>query len=93
MICWMLFPPGDPLRPSAPGLFPRSECGVPPLFPHTGSSPETRIVGGKNAPFGGFPWQVSVRRTSFFGLSTTHRCGGALLNEQWVATAGHCVDE
>ncbi|KAF0290610.1 Serine proteinase stubble [Amphibalanus amphitrite] len=52
-----------------------------------------RIVGGKNAPFGSFPWQVSVRRTSFFGLSTTHRCGGALLNEQWVATAGHCVDD
>jgi len=66
---------------------------VPPLFPRAVDLPETRIVGGKNAPFGGFPWQVSVRRTSFFGLSTTHRCGGALLNEQWVATAGHCVDD
>ena len=65
----------------------------PPLFPRPSDLPETRIVGGKNAAFGAFPWQVSVRRTSFFGLSTTHRCGGALLNEQWVATAGHCVDE
>ena len=45
------------------------------------------------ASFGAFPWQVSVRRTSFFGFSSTHRCGGALLNENWIATAGHCVDD
>ena len=66
-----------------------TQCGVPPLFPR----PETRIVGGKDAPFGRWPWQVSVRRTSFFGFSSTHRCGGAVLNANWIATAGHCVDE
>ncbi|KAG5335449.1 STUB proteinase, partial [Acromyrmex charruanus] len=65
------------------------QCGVPPLFPR----PETRIVGGKDASFGRWPWQVSVRRTSFFGFSSTHRCGGAVLNENWIATAGHCVDD
>ncbi|XP_034948477.1 serine proteinase stubble isoform X2 [Chelonus insularis] len=66
-----------------------TQCGIPPLFPR----PETRIVGGKDAPFGRWPWQVSVRRTSFFGFSSTHRCGGAVLNENWIATAGHCVDD
>ncbi|XP_037813501.1 serine proteinase stubble [Lucilia sericata] len=66
----------------------RSECGTPVL-----TRPETRIVGGKSAAFGRWPWQVSVRRTSFFGFSSTHRCGGALINENWIATAGHCVDD
>ncbi|KAJ6636518.1 Serine proteinase stubble [Pseudolycoriella hygida] len=37
--------------------------------------------------------QVSVRRTSFFGFSSTHRCGGAVINANWIATAGHCVDD
>ncbi|KAF4517825.1 hypothetical protein B566_EDAN008931 [Ephemera danica] len=67
----------------------KKECGVPPLFPR----PEMRIVGGSASTFGRWPWQASVRRTSFFGFSSTHRCGGALLNDQWVATAGHCVDD
>ncbi|XP_045483044.1 serine proteinase stubble isoform X2 [Harmonia axyridis] len=64
-------------------------CGVSKMP----SQPHSRIVGGKNAPFGRWPWQVSVRRTSFFGFSSTHRCGGAILNENWIATAGHCVDD
>uniref|UniRef100_A0A8D9FBQ3 Serine proteinase stubble n=1 Tax=Cacopsylla melanoneura TaxID=428564 RepID=A0A8D9FBQ3_9HEMI len=64
-------------------------CGKAPLVQRH----EVRIVGGQNAQFGEWPWQVSVRRTSFFGFSSTHRCGGALLNENWIATAGHCVDD
>lgn len=65
------------------------ECGVTSMWPR----PETRIMGGKDSSFGRWPWQVSVRRTSFFGFSSTHRCGGAIINEGWIATAGHCVDD
>ncbi|XP_015791355.1 serine proteinase stubble isoform X3 [Tetranychus urticae] len=63
------------------------QCGSPTL------THQAKVVGGKNAAFGAWPWQVSVRRTSFFGFSSTHRCGGAILNNQWIATAGHCVDD
>ncbi|KAI1290127.1 Plasma kallikrein [Halotydeus destructor] len=63
------------------------QCGVPPLHP------QSKVVGGKNAAFGSWPWQASVRRTSFFGFSSTHRCGGAIIDKQWIATAGHCVDD
>ncbi|GBL72287.1 Serine proteinase stubble [Araneus ventricosus] len=67
--------------------FPVSPCGL--QNPH----PQKKVVGGKNSAFGSWPWQASVRRTSFFGFSSTHRCGGALISRQWVATAGHCVDD
>lgn len=78
--------PSGPLVSSA---HTKHECGVPSILPQ----PEGRIVNGSNARFGEWPWQVSVRRISFFGFSSTHRCGGALLNDQWAATAGHCVED
>ncbi|KAF5274823.1 hypothetical protein FQR65_LT00406 [Abscondita terminalis] len=52
--------------------------------------PEARIVGGERATFGKWPWQISLRqwRTSTY----LHKCGAALLNENWAITAAHCVD-
>ncbi|KAK5640886.1 hypothetical protein RI129_009433 [Pyrocoelia pectoralis] len=47
-----------------------------------------RIVGGKPAQRGQFPWQVVNR----YNLPTGQGfCGGALISPQWVLTAGHCV--
>ncbi|XP_042898786.1 serine proteinase stubble isoform X2 [Parasteatoda tepidariorum] len=63
------------------------ECGIPALFP------KSKVVGGTHSSFGEWPWQVSVRRSSFFGFASTHRCGGAILNANWIATAAHCVDD
>lgn len=62
-------------------------CGV------TASYPQTKVVGGKNAAFGAWPWQVSVRKVSYFGFTSTHRCGGAVISSEWIATAGHCVED
>ncbi|CAG9855977.1 unnamed protein product [Phyllotreta striolata] len=52
--------------------------------------PEARIVGGEKSSFGKWPWQLSLRqwRTSTY----LHKCGAALLNENWAITAAHCVD-
>lgn len=53
--------------------------------------PEPRIVGGSKSSFGRWPWQISLRqwRTSTY----LHKCGAALLNENWAITAAHCVDK
>ncbi|CAB3261925.1 unnamed protein product [Arctia plantaginis] len=52
--------------------------------------PKGRIVGGSNSGFGQWPWQISLRqyRTSTY----LHKCGAALLNENWAITAAHCVE-
>ncbi|XP_050737899.1 uncharacterized protein LOC127009157 [Eriocheir sinensis] len=45
---------------------------------------QRRIVGGTEAGFGSFPWQAYIQ-------IGTSRCGGSLINEYHVVTAGHCV--
>ncbi|XP_023230910.1 transmembrane protease serine 9-like [Centruroides sculpturatus] len=54
--------------------------------PYCGRNSENtrRIVGGSDAAFGQFPWQVFIQ----IGGS---RCGGALVAWRHVVTAGHCV--
>ncbi|KAI4468741.1 transmembrane protease serine [Holotrichia oblita] len=62
----------------------RKVCGARPLV-KTG-----RIVGGKNAMFGEFPWQVLVRESTWLGLFTKNKCGGVLISNRYVMTAAHC---
>nr|XP_012417407.1 PREDICTED: serine protease 42 [Odobenus rosmarus divergens] len=44
-----------------------------------------KVLGGKEAEEGKWPWQVSVR------INEKHVCGGSLITQQWVLTAGHCI--
>uniref|UniRef100_G3TV86 Coagulation factor IX n=1 Tax=Loxodonta africana TaxID=9785 RepID=G3TV86_LOXAF len=46
----------------------------------------TRVVGGKDAKPGQFPWQVLLNN----GVDAF--CGGAIINEKWVVTAAHCIE-
>ncbi|XP_066967356.1 serine proteinase stubble isoform X2 [Macrobrachium rosenbergii] len=58
-------------------------CGTPVY-------PTKRIVGGSEATFGEWPWQVSLRQ--WRQVTFLHKCGAALLNENWAITAAHCVE-
>ncbi|XP_014470116.1 PREDICTED: mucin-17 [Dinoponera quadriceps] len=63
----------------------RNQCGVRPLISRAG-----KIVGGKGAQFGEWPWQVLVREATWLGLFTKNKCGGVLITDKYVITAAHC---
>uniref|UniRef100_A0A182JXI6 Peptidase S1 domain-containing protein n=1 Tax=Anopheles christyi TaxID=43041 RepID=A0A182JXI6_9DIPT len=46
-----------------------------------------RIVGGHVADIETYPYQVSVRELN------EHICGGSIITNRWILTAGHCVDD
>ena len=48
-------------------------------------STNSRIVGGEPAEDGAWPWQVSISVNGRF------ICGGTLVSQQHVITAGHCI--
>lgn len=56
-----------------------------------GAAPQ-KIVGGKKAAPGQFPWQVSLGVSWLAYPADAHFCGGSVYNEQWIVTAAHCVD-
>ncbi|KAK8741486.1 hypothetical protein OTU49_002240, partial [Cherax quadricarinatus] len=47
-----------------------------------------RILGGREARYGEWPWQVAVLNR----LKET-MCGGTVIAPQWVLTAAHCVEK
>ncbi|KFV42608.1 Transmembrane protease serine 12, partial [Gavia stellata] len=48
------------------------------------------VVGGRDAQSGAWPWAVSLQ-IRHAGVQFAHVCGGVLVNEKSVLTAGHCV--
>ncbi|XP_012868093.1 PREDICTED: serine protease 53-like [Dipodomys ordii] len=59
-------------------------CGIPAIPPEV--SGLSRVVGGEDAVPGSWPWMVYIQYKD--GI---YFCGGALISEEWVVTAAHCM--
>ncbi|NXY90619.1 CFAI factor, partial [Alcedo cyanopectus] len=66
-------------------VLPQVHCG----FTNNTLTRRKRIIGGKVAKKGDFPWQVAIKDTSNEG--STVYCGGVYIGGCWVLTAAHCV--
>ncbi len=51
-----------------------------------------KIVGGKEAERGKYPWMVALRLKDAEDHFEGHFCGGTLIHPYWVLTAAHCLE-
>lgn len=66
-----------PLQRPAEPAFPSTQVAVPT------DDDDDKIVGGYTCTEGSVPYQVSLN-------AGYHFCGGSLISNQWVVSAGHC---
>jgi len=68
------------------------ECGIPKNQTRQTASASLYVVGGSDAGFLEFPWQVALQRFDPASRTWNHTCGGAIIDKDWLLTAAHCVD-
>ncbi|XGW18204.1 hypothetical protein V3C99_002654 [Haemonchus contortus] len=63
-------------------------CGHAPIAPIE----MAKILGGTVARPYSWPWQVELCMRSMFDKKCNLRCGGTIIDSEWVMSAGHCVN-
>lgn len=61
--------------------------------PQRCTSQRAKIVGGEPAGARNWPGQVALRLSSDTGHVAFYFCGGTVIGDRWVLTAGHCMPD
>ncbi len=56
------------------------------------AGPSPRIVGGRSAVPGGWPWMTALVSTGSASFKSRHFCGASLVHPRLLVTAAHCVE-
>ncbi|CAF4836605.1 unnamed protein product [Pieris macdunnoughi] len=56
----------------------------------TNNDLDSRVIGGEDAAEGSAPFIASLRRF-IRGQGRVHVCGGSILTQKWILSAGHCT--
>jgi secreted trypsin-like serine protease len=67
----------------------RRICGNPKIAPSFSAG--QRIIGGQEAIPNSWPWEAWLYIEDPKDKDNSFLCGGSLINDQWVMTAGHCL--
>ncbi|CAL4068174.1 unnamed protein product, partial [Meganyctiphanes norvegica] len=51
----------------------------------------SRIVGGNEAHYGAYPWQVEIQKYNHVDETWDYQCGGTLVSDLHILTAAHCL--
>ncbi|XP_018407008.1 PREDICTED: transmembrane protease serine 9-like [Cyphomyrmex costatus] len=65
---------------------PRVGLQMPPILQRFARPISPQVVGGEEAPKGGYPFIVSLQ------MFSQHFCAGSILNKYWIITAAHCTE-
>ncbi|XP_074649311.1 plasma kallikrein-like [Tubulanus polymorphus] len=87
-ICFVLFCLSCVAVKNIDGYNLRPKCGDAAI-PSNLENGRFRIVGGNESIPGSWPWMVSLLFKPWYD---THRCGGTLINANYILTAAHCFN-